>query len=160
MEKEDFSNEDQLQCIYSWEFFAYIFFGIRKTPTRKISTNQTPPWWISLRNSHLELGIYYRYHWYYLKECFIILCFKSAEVFTLVKICQNEVLSEERQLMKWVGKFRWEFSGWQFCWGNFPGGSLMGGNFSDGNSPGGNFPKTIFFIWCIYSYFSEDYQQI
>ena len=44
----------------------------------------------------------YRYHWYYLKDCFVIVCSKSAEVFMFVKICQNEVLSEERQLMKWV----------------------------------------------------------
>ena len=82
----------------------------------------------------------HRYHWYYLKDCFVNLCFKSAEVFTLVKICQNEVLSEERQLMKWVGKFQmrifwvaillgefsrgefdgWEFFGWEFPRGEFP----------------------------------------
>ena len=44
----------------------------------------------------------------------------------------DEVLSEERQLMKWVGIFLVEI-----FWvgllreggGNFPGGSLMGGNF-------------------------------
>ena len=53
-----------------------------------------------------------------------------------VNICQNEVLSEERQLMKWVGLFRvrifWvgifrgefsraEFDGWEF---------FQGGNFT------------------------------
>ena len=53
-----------------------------------------------------------------------------------MNICQNEVLSEERQLMKWVGIFRvkifWvgfrgefsreEFDGWEFSRGG-------GGNF-------------------------------
>ena len=42
LEYEDFS-EDQCHCMYTWEFFAYIYFGIRKTPTWKISTNQAPP---------------------------------------------------------------------------------------------------------------------
>ena len=63
-------------------------------------------------------------------------------IFTFVNICQNEVLSEESQLMKcvgifrvgifWVGIFRWrifqegesdgwEFSGWEFSRGEFPG---------------------------------------
>ena len=31
LENEDFSDEDQCQCMYTWEFFAYIFCGIRKT---------------------------------------------------------------------------------------------------------------------------------
>ena len=43
----------------------------------------------------------HHYHWYYLKACFVILCFKSAEVFTFVNICQKQGLSEERLLMKW-----------------------------------------------------------
>ena len=38
----------------------------------------------------------------------------------------DAVLSEERQLMKWVGIFQ--------------GGSLMGGN-----CPGGNFPRTLIY---------------
>ena len=70
-----------------------------------------------LENSHLEyshpifppeflnfLFFHYchRHHWYYLKDCFVILCFKSAEIlsssnphifvfliFTFVNICQN-----------------------------------------------------------------------
>ena len=42
LENEDFSDEDQ-------KLFAYIFFGVRKTPTRKISTNQTPPGEFPLR---------------------------------------------------------------------------------------------------------------
>ena len=52
-----------------------------------------------------------------------------------MNICQNEVLSEGRQLMNWVG-----------MWGggeSFPVGSLIGGNFLDGNFPGGNFPRTV-----------------
>ena len=42
-----------------------------------------------------------------------------------------EVLSERRQLMKWVGIFFWG--------GGFSRGSLMGGNF-----PSRNFPGEIF----------------
>ena len=48
------------------------------------------PWKIFARNYH-----------YYLKEYLVILCFKSAEVVTFVKISQNEVLSEERQWNGW-----------------------------------------------------------
>ena len=76
----------------------------------------------------------HRYHWYYLKECFVILCFKSAEVFTFANICQNEVLSKEKQLMKWVGIFQVGIFR-----GEFSRGRLM-----DGNFPGRNFPRTIF----------------
>ena len=49
-----------------------------------------------------------------------------------VKICQNEVLSEERKLMKWVVTiqmeifwvpiFRGEFDGWKFFGWEFPRG--------------------------------------
>ena len=46
LENENFSHEVQCQCMCTWEFFAYIFFGIRKTLTQKISTNQTLFWWI------------------------------------------------------------------------------------------------------------------
>ena len=82
----------------------------------------------------------YRYHWYYLKVRFVVLCFKSAEVFTFVKICQKEVLSEERQLMKWVeilwvrifwvaifwGMFsRREFDGWEFYRWELPRGGIF-----------------------------------
>ena len=91
LENEDFSDEDQCQCMYTWEFFAYIFFGIRKTPTRKIptweiSTNQTPPWQIpawkiptqktpawnifthvfKYSNPSFLFFFHYCYHWYYL----------------------------------------------------------------------------------------------
>ena len=64
--------------------------------------------------------------------------FKSAEVFSFVKSCPNKVLSEERQLMKWVVIiqvrifwvpifWRWEFSrgvfdGWEFFGWEFPRG--------------------------------------
>ena len=36
LENEDFSSEDEYQYMYTWEFFAYIFFGIKKAPTLKI----------------------------------------------------------------------------------------------------------------------------
>ena len=54
-----------------------------------------------------------------------------------MSICQNEVLIEERQLMKWVEMFQVGI----FWVGIFQGGSLMGGNF-----PGGDFPRTEFSI--------------
>ena len=40
LKNKDFSDEDQCQCMYTLEFFAYIFFGIRKTPTPKICERQ------------------------------------------------------------------------------------------------------------------------
>ena len=54
----------------------------------------------------------------------------------------DEMLSEERQLIKWVGIFQVGI----FRRRNFPGGSLMGGNFPDGNFPGGNCPRIILLI--------------
>ena len=57
---------------------------------------------------------------------------------------KEEVLSEERQLMKWVGIFQVEifwlgiFRGgkrWGGGGSNIPGGSLLGGTFPDGNFP-------------------------
>ena len=54
LENEYFSDEDQYECMYTWEFFEYIFFGILKTPTRKIYTNQTLPGESSLKHSHQE----------------------------------------------------------------------------------------------------------
>ena len=62
-------------------------------------------------------------------------------IFTFVSSCQNEVLSEERQLMKWVGIFR---MGNLRGEGGVPVGSLIGGNFLDGNFPGGTFLEPFF----------------
>ena len=78
--------------------------GIRKTPTRKILTHQAPHWKIPTRKiptqkiptwnipTHVSKifppeflnFLFFHYchchHWHYLKDCFVILCFKSAEV--------------------------------------------------------------------------------
>ena len=102
-------------------------------PHWKIPNQKIPTWNIPthvFKYSHLVFFHYCRrYHWYYLKDYFIILCFKSAEVFTFVKICQNKVLSEERELMKWVGIFQ-ERNFWVaiFRGGgkDFPGETSMG----------------------------------
>ena len=165
LENEDFSDEDQCQCLCTWEFFAHIFLCFRKNPTRKISTNQTPPWWIppwkiptwnifSTMFSNISTQVFsfffhyrHRYHWCYLKDCFVILCFKSFYD------CKN--LSKQNvQWRKAINEMG----------GNIPSESFMGGNltsggrewfsrgksdglhFSGGNFPGGNFPRTIFFI--------------
>ena len=100
----------------------------RKIPTWNIPTHVFKYFHSSFLN-FLFFHYCHRYRWYYLKDCFVILCFKSPEAFTLVNICQNEVVSEERQLMKWVGIFQmriflrefsrgkidwWEFSRWEF----------------------------------------------
>ena len=133
LENKNFSGEDQCQCMNIWRFFTYIFFRIRKTPTKKIPSqkifpNQTlsgefspgkfphrkfpagifPSMFLNVTTKVHFCFFHYchRYHWYYLKDCFEIRCFKNAEVFTFVKVCQNEVLSEERQIMKWVTAFQ------------------------------------------------------
>ena len=64
MEKIINSGGLNTETMYTWEFFAYILFGIKKTPTRKIlirkiSINQTPPDEFPLKksnpqNSYLE----------------------------------------------------------------------------------------------------------
>ena len=53
----------------------------------------------------------------------------------------DEVLSEERQLIKWVGIFQVEIFWVGIFWGEFSLGSFMGGNF-----PGGNFSRTSIII--------------
>ena len=72
----------------------------------KILSQKIPSWNIPIHVSkyyhqvNFFFNYCYRYHWYYYR------CFKNAEVFTFVKVCQNEVLSEERQIMKWVTAFQ------------------------------------------------------
>ena len=72
--------------------------------------------------------------------CNIVTCFKSAEVFTFVNMCQKEALIEGRQLMKWVvifqmrifwvahfsgGIFQGEFNGWEFFGWEFLQGEIF-----------------------------------
>ena len=136
MENDNFSDEDQFQCMYTWKFFAYIFSGNRKTLTRKISTNKTPPWWIPSWKIPIQIfptwniptHVFKYSHpsslffslsplsLILLKDCFVILCFKSGEVFAFVKTCQNKV-KKGNQWNGW-GYLRREFSGW----GIFHGG--------------------------------------
>ena len=63
-----------------------------------------------------------------------------------VNIRQNEGLSEERQLMKWVGIIQVRIFWEAIFREDFPGGSLMGGSFLGRNSSGEDFHRTIFFI--------------
>ena len=93
------------------------------------------------------------YHWHYLNKCFVILCFKSAEVFLFVKICQSKVLSElERRLMKWLGIFQLR----NFWVAIFQGGIPI---FRVGIPSWGLSWKHFLHIMYLF-YFSKDYQQI
>ena len=96
---------------------SIYFFGIRKNPIQKISIYQTSLWKISTQKiptwniptyvfkcSHPSMVIFIFF--FIIVATIIDITFKSAEVFTFVKICQNKVLSEERKLMKWVGVFQ------------------------------------------------------
>ena len=116
LENKEFCDKDQWQCMYTWEFFVYIFFGTRKTPTQKIFTNQTFPWWVP--PGKFSLGIFppmflniparaCNFFFSLLLSLSLILlkrlfCKSTFQKFWSLYICQNEVLSEERQLMKWV----------------------------------------------------------
>ena len=134
LENEDFSDEDQCQCKYTWEFFAYI-------PTRVF---------------YFFFHYCHRYHWYYLKDLFVILCFKSAEVLKFVKICQKEVLSEERQLMKWVRKFQVRISLIAIFWGSiFQEGVWWAGIFRKGNSPVAIFLEHLLHIMYLFLFFKK-----
>ena len=59
--------------------------------------------------------------------------------FSFVNISQNERLSEERQLMKWLGIIQVRIFWVAIFQENFPGGSMMGGNFSREGIPPGKF---------------------
>ena len=85
-----------------WKIW-YRWYGIRKTPTRKIPTHQTPPakfppgifpprkfppglfppTFLNIPTRVLKFFVFFhhchRRHWYYLKDCFVTLCFKSAD---------------------------------------------------------------------------------
>ena len=56
-----------------------------------------------------------------------------------MNISQSEGLSEERQLMKWLGKIQMRIFWVAIFRVDFPGRSLMGGNFSGGIPLGGIF---------------------
>ena len=49
-----------------------------------------------------------------------------------VKICQNEVLSEERKLMKWVVTIQMEIFWVPIFWGEFDGWKFFGWEFPRG----------------------------
>ena len=111
---------------WTLENFSHIFSWISgKLPPRKFPPIKLPSDKSPIENSHLEyshscfqimppdvcifcffFSLFLSLSLMLLKDCFIILCFKSAGVFTFVKICQNEVLREERQLMKFLGIFQ------------------------------------------------------
>ena len=62
---------------------------------------------------------------------------RTMYIYTLPPF-MDALLSEERQLMKWVGIF------WVgILRGEFSRGSLMDENFPGGNFPGGSFPRTV-----------------
>ena len=108
-----------------------------KFPPRKFPPGIFPPMFLNIPTRVFYFFFSLSLSLILLKRLFCNLCFKSAEVFTFVKICQNKVLSEERQLMRWVGiiqvriswvaTFRGEFSrgefdGWKFFGWEFPRG--------------------------------------
>ena len=88
---------------------------------------------------------------------------RRMQIYTLLPFT-DAVLSEKRQLMKWVGIFQVGIFR-----EDFPVGSLMGGNF-----PGGNFPRTLLhrpisklthsLMWaldkCCWNYFHKCYKTL
>ena len=107
-------------------------YSIRKTPTRKIPTHQTPrlenshPENSHPENPHLEYSHPRFYschsrHWFYLKDCFIILCFKSAEVRNSeVDVSKKLQLADPSLIIGHYYNppvcFKW-FYLWSFSWG-------------------------------------------
>ena len=68
------------------------------------------------------------------------------------------MLSEERQSMEWVGIFQVRILWVDIFrrWGGIFTGEFDGWEFFSWEFPRGVFTRPIFFIWCIYSYFSKD----
>ena len=87
-----------------------------KFPSRYFPPGIFPPMFLNIPTRVLSFFHCHRCHWYYLKDCFVILCFKRGEVFAFVKTCQNKV-KKGNQWNGW-GYLRREFSGW----GIFQGG--------------------------------------
>ena len=118
-----------------------VNFPLENSPPRKLPPGIFPPMFLNIPTRVFYFFYYYchHYHWYYLKDCFVILCFKSAEVFTFVNSCQNEVLSEERQLMKWVGIFQVRIFWVAVFWGGFSRGKFYGWEFLEWALPRGKF---------------------
>ena len=54
-------------------FVAVVENGIRKTPTRKIPTQEIPTHVFKYSNPRF---FRHRYHWYYIKDCFVVLFLK------------------------------------------------------------------------------------
>ena len=96
--------------------YRYQETPTRKIPTQEIPTNQTLFWWIppgKLPPRKFPSGIFppiflnipidffnfffffhycHRYHWYYLEDCFLFLCLKSAEI-RLVAVYQKIIVA-------------------------------------------------------------------
>ena len=139
LKNEDFSDEDQYQWMCTWEFFTYIFFGIRKTPTQKIPTH-------FFKYSHASFLIFFS-----LLSPLSLMLLKRLFCNSMFYECWSLYVSENlskrsvkwrRQLMKWVGMFQVRI----FLGGNFPGakgfsrGEFYGLEFFEWDFPRGGFP--------------------
>ena len=67
----------RIYILINWDLQSYCYYGIRKTPTRKIPTWNIPTH--AFKHSHPSFLFFYfcfhychRHHWHYLKDCFVI----------------------------------------------------------------------------------------
>ena len=114
------------------KFFAYFFFGIKKTLTLKISTNQLPPWTITTWNIPTHV---FKYSGQIFLAYFSLLL--PLSLILLKRLFCNSMF--------------------QKCWSFYVGEDLskrsvkwrkiideMGGNIPDKNFLGGSFPGEVF----------------
>ena len=148
-------NEDQCQCMYTWEFFAFIFFGIRKIPDREISTSQTPAWEISTCNIPTRVFKYSRPSFKIFSSLLLplsLILIKRLFCNCMFQKCWSFYVCENlsKRSVEWrtaINEMGSNNPGENFLGANFPWESFLGGNFSGRNSSRGwNFHRTIFFI--------------
>ena len=134
---------------------------IRKTPTRNIFMNISPPWKIPTWNISTHVLNYshpsfLNFFFFSLLSLLLLILLKRLFCNSMFLKCWSLYVCENllRRSVKWrktINEMGGNIPGENFLGGKFPGMGKFSrwhfdGNFSGGNSPVGNFPRTIFFI--------------
>ena len=124
------------------KFSAYFFFGIKKTPTLKISTNQLPPWTITTWNIPAHVFKYSgpRFLAYFsLMLPLSLILLKRLFCNSMFQKCWSFYVCEDlsKRSVKWrktIDEMGGNIPGKNFLGGSFPGGNFLGGSLMGGNS--------------------------
>ena len=152
LEIEDFSDEDQCQCMYTWEFLVYFFpYHENSHPENSNPENfhqsNSPLVNFHLENSHPETATWNIpiHSFKYSHTSFLF--FSVFSLFLpLSLILLQRLFCNSKFQQCWSFYVCENLSKWKVKWrktvnemgGNIPGENFLGGNFPRGNLPGGS----------------------